>query len=143
MRTLSGFLLCCLAGAVQAQSPRLDLAIGFYRIEAEVMADPGSRARGLMGRRSLAPQQGMLFVFPSQARHCMWMKNTLVPLSVAFLDETGTIINIEDMQPESEDNHCAAGAARYALEVNRGWFAGKGIRAGARVAGLEKSPPPR
>ena len=124
-----GLLLCCLAGAVQAQAqvqaPRLDLSIGFYR------------------RQSLAPQQGMLFIFPERARHCMWMKNTLLPLSVAFLDEAGAIINIEDMAPETENNHCAAGPARYALEVNRGWFAGKGIRPGARVAGLEKSPPPR
>ena len=143
MRKLLCLALGCLAGAVQAQMPRMDFTIGFYRIEAEVAADLKNRMQGLMGRRNLAPQQGMLFVFPEVARHCMWMKNTFLPLSVAFLDEAGRIINIVDMQPETLDSHCAAKPARFALEMNQGWFAGKGIKPGVRVAGVEKAPPPQ
>lgn len=136
-------LLGLLACSVQAQMPRMDFTIGFYRIEAEVASDLKNRMQGLMGRRAMAPQQGMLFVFPEVARHCMWMKNTLLPLSVAFLDEEGRIVNIEDMQPETLDSHCAAKPARFALEMNKGWFADKGIKPGAKLAGLEKTPPPQ
>jgi hypothetical protein len=80
----------------------------------------------------------MVFVFEESAIHCMWMKNTLVPLSVAFIDQDGAIINIADMQPRSEQSHCAAKPARYALEMNKGWFAQRGIRPGAKLRGLEK-----
>lgn len=136
-------LFCVLGGAAQAQMPRLDLSIGFYRIEAEVAADLKNRMQGLMHRPAMAANQGMLFVFPQVERHCMWMKNTYLPLSVAFLDEEGRILNIEDMQPQSEDNHCAARPARFALEMNKGWFAAKGIKPGARLNGIEKAPPPQ
>jgi uncharacterized membrane protein (UPF0127 family) len=125
------------------EMPRLELTVGMYRIEAEVAAEPGNRAQGLMNRRSMAPQQGMLFVFRDEIQHCMWMRNTYIPLSVAFLDREGRIINIEDMQPQTENNHCAARPARYALEMNRGWFAAKGIKPGTRLAGIEKAPAPR
>jgi hypothetical protein len=93
--------------------------------------------QGLMNRRSLAQNAGMIFVFDEAGIHCMWMKNTLVPLSVAFLGEDGAIINIADMAPHSEQSHCAARPARYALEMNRGWFAERGIKPGARLRGLE------
>jgi uncharacterized membrane protein (UPF0127 family) len=83
----------------------------------------------------------MLFDFESTGIHCMWMKNTLLPLSVAFIDEGGAIVNIADMQPLSEDSHCAARPARYALEMKQGWFAERGIRAGTRLRGLEKVAP--
>jgi len=127
-----------------AQSmPRIELTAGMYRIQAEVAADQTNRMQGLMYRRAMAPQQGMLFVFPQEERHCMWMRNTFIPLSVAFLDREGQILNIEDMEPQSEANHCAVRPARYALEMNRGWFAGKGIKPGVRIAGIEKAPPPR
>ncbi|MGH8699219.1 MAG: DUF192 domain-containing protein, partial [Burkholderiales bacterium] len=75
--------------------------------------------------------------------HCMWMRNTYVPLSVAFVDEAGVIVNIADMKPQTEDSHCAARPARYALEMSQGWFAAKGIKPGARLAGIEKAPAPR
>lgn len=143
MKKLLCFLLGSLACVAQAQMPRMDFTLGFYRIEAEVAADLKNRMQGLMGRQAMAPQQGMLFVFPEAARHCMWMKNTLLPLSVAFLDDEGRIINIEDMEPETLGSHCAARPARFALEMNRGWFHGKGIKPGARLAGLEKVPPPQ
>ena len=126
-----------------AQLPGIDLTAGFYRIEAEVAADDSKRMQGLMHRRSMPANHGMLFVFTQAERHCMWMRNTFLPLSVAFLDEEGRILNIEDMQPQTEDNHCAANAARYALEMNLGWFAGKGIKPGTRIGGIERSPRPQ
>lgn len=129
--------------AAQAQMPKLELTIGMYRIEAEVAAGQDERMQGLMNRRVLAPQQGMLFVFPEQRAHCMWMRNTFLPLSVAFLDQQGRVINIEDMEPQTEDNHCAAGQARFALEMNKGWFAAKGIKPGARINGIDRAPAPR
>ena len=99
--------------------------------------------QGLMHRREMPANQGMLFVFTHAERHCMWMRNTYLPLSVAFLDENGRILNIENMQPHSEINHCAAGPARFALEMNSGWFSSKGIKAGQRISGIEKAPPPQ
>lgn len=93
-----------------------------------------------MYRRQMAEHRGMLFSFPQAASHCMWMKNTLLPLSVAFLDEHGSIINIEEMQPQTENNHCAARPARYALEMNAGWFKRHGLGAGATINGVNKAP---
>lgn len=131
------------ASSAFAQSGAIELTAGFYRIEAEVAADQSTRMVGLMNRRQMPAHQGMLFVFTFNERHCMWMKNTLIPLSVAFIDESGRILNIEDMLPQTENNHCAASPARYALEMNRGWFSGKGIKAGQRIDGLNRAPQPR
>ena len=141
---LSTFLVLLFSLPVLADElPRVDLTAGFYRIQAEVAARDPDRMQGLMHRRSMPANHGMLFVFAQAARHCMWMRNTFLPLSVAFLDDEGRILNIEDMQPQTEDNHCAAKTARYALEMNLGWFAGKGIKPGTRIGGLEKSPRPQ
>jgi len=141
---LSTFLVLLFSLPVLADElPRVDLTAGFYRIQAEVAARDPDRMQGLMHRRSMPANHGMLFVFAQAARHCMWMRNTFLPLSVAFLDEEGRILNIEDMQPQTEDNHCAAKAARYALEMNLGWFAGKGIKPGTRIGGIEQSPRPQ
>lgn len=141
---LSTFLVLLLSLPVLADElPRVDLTAGFYRIQAEVAARDPDRMQGLMHRRSMPANHGMLFVFAQAARHCMWMRNTFLPLSVAFLDDEGRILNIEDMQPQTEDNHCAAKAARYALEMNLGWFAGKGIKPGTRIGGIEQSPRPQ
>ena len=126
-----------------AQMPVLELTAGFHRIEAEVAANDANRMRGLMNRRSMPANHGMLFVFVVAARHCMWMRNTNLPLSVAFLDDDGRILNIENMQPQTENSHCAANAARYALEMNLDWFSSKGIQPGIRIGGLEKSPRPQ
>ena len=116
-----------------------ELSAGMYRIEAEVAATPETRQIGLMRRTLMPPQRGMLFIFPEQAQHCMWMRNTLLPLSVAFLDDAGRIINIEDMQPRTEDNHCAARPARYAHEMNLGWFRGRNLQPGFAISGIEKA----
>ena len=120
----------------RAELPVAELAAGMHLIRAEVADSLGARAQGLMHRRSLDQNAGMLFVFDEAAIHCMWMKNTLLPLSVAFLDERGAVINIAEMQPHSEQSHCAARPARYALEMNRGWFAQRGIKPGMKLRGL-------
>lgn len=124
----------------QAQLPLAELAVGMHRIEAELAHTPEARQNGLMNRKSMPEQRGMVFVFTSEARHCMWMKNTLIPLSVAFIDAQGRILNIEQMQPQTENSHCAAADARYALEMNLGWFAARGIAAGQRVIGVGRLP---
>ena len=125
------------ASAAWAQVlPVVQLNAGMHLIRAEVAADFGSRATGLMHRPAMPQNAGMLFVFDEASAHCMWMKNTLIPLSVAFLDERGAIINIADMEPHSEQSHCAARPARYALEMNRGWFAARNIKPGTRLGGI-------
>jgi len=135
MRTALAFLVLAAAPAA-AQHSIVQLNAGMHLIRAEVVSDPGSRAQGLMHRKSLAQNAGMLFIFDERAPHCMWMKNTLVPLSVAFIDERGSIVNIADMEPHSEASHCAAQPVRYALEMNRGWFAARGVKPGTRLGGI-------
>lgn len=141
---LAAMTLMARAGtAQQNQLPLVELIAGVHRIQAEVAATPDSRQIGLMQRRTMALQHGMLFVFPEPGKLCMWMRNTLIPLSVAFLDERGRIINIEDMQPKTENTHCAARSARYALEMNLGWFKKRGLGAGFAIQGIEKVPTSR
>ena len=135
--------LLLVSAHAQTQLPIAELTAGFHRIEAEVASDQASQAKGLMHRRSMPANHGMLFVFSRTDRHCMWMRNTLLPLSVAFLDAQGKIINIEDMKPQTEDNHCAASPAPYALEMNLGWFSGKGLKPGLQIGGIEKAVRPR
>lgn len=145
-RLLVALYLAAAAACAAAQAPAarsIELGAGMHLIHAEVADSFGTRMQGLMHRRSLPPNGGMLFVFDEEAIQCMWMKNTLIPLSVAFLDASGAIINIADMRPRTEESHCAARPARYALEMTQGWFAKHGVRAGARLRGLEKLPPPR
>ena len=130
------------AAWAQGAMPLLELTAGFHRIEAEVAATDRDRQLGLMNRREMPPQRGMLFVFDHENTHCMWMRNTLLPLSVAFIDAKGAIINIADMKPQTEDNHCAKIPARYALEMNAGWFAQRGIKPGMKLGGIDKAPRP-
>ena len=130
--------LLLVSAHAQTQLPIAELTAGFHRIEAEVASDQASQAKGLMHRRSMPANHGMLFVFSRTDRHCMWMRNTLLPLSVAFLDAQGKIINIEEMKPQTEDNHCAASPAPYTLEMNLGWFSDKGLKPGFQIGGIEK-----
>ena len=109
----------------------------------ELALTPAEQERGLMFRESLAADEGMLFVFDRQSVHTFWMRNTLIPLSVAFIGADGTIVNIADMKPKDETTHCAQRAVPFALEMERGWFASRGIKAGQKIGGLEKAPPPR
>jgi hypothetical protein len=128
-------LLAALPAAAQ-QLPVARLSAGIHLIQAEVVSDGETRARGLMHRKALEQNAGMLFIFDDHAIHCMWMKNTLIPLSVAFIDDRGTIVNIADMAPHDLQSHCAARPVKYALEMNRGWFAARGIGPGARLGGV-------
>lgn len=133
-------LLARPAQAQQAQLPEVQLTAGVNLIHAELADDFTSRMQGLMYRTSLAPNGGMLFVFDKADTQCMWMKNTLISLSVAFIDDNGKIVNIADMQPQTEDAHCAAEPVRYALEMKQGWFAQRGFKPGMRLGGLDKLP---
>jgi uncharacterized membrane protein (UPF0127 family) len=135
MRLLLALLFSSAAHA-QQPLPVVQLNAGMHLVRAEVAADFATRMRGLMHRASLPQNAGMLFIFDESTQHCMWMKNTLIPLSVAFIDEAGAITNIADMQPHSESSHCASRPARYALEMNRGWFAARGIKPGSRIGGI-------
>jgi uncharacterized membrane protein (UPF0127 family) len=135
MRALFASLMLA-SGAALGQNPVAQLSAGIHLIQAEVVSEPGARTRGLMHRKSLDRSAGMLFIFDERAVHCMWMKNTYIPLSVAFIDDQGTIVNIADMEPHDETSHCAARPVRYALEMNRGWFAARGIKPGTRLGGF-------
>jgi hypothetical protein len=135
MRRLLSLVLLSLPAYAQ-DMPVVQLNAGMHLIRAEVAAEFGTRMRGLMYRASMPQNAGMLFIFDETTQHCMWMKNTLIPLSVAFIDEKGAITNVEDMKPQTEDSHCASRPARYALEMNRGWFAAHGIKPGSRIGGI-------
>ena len=127
-----------LAGApvfAQTALPLAELGAGMYRIEAEVAHTFETRQVGLMNRAAMPLHRGMVFVFPEARAHCMWMKNTPLPLSVAFVDGEGRILNILDMEPQTLDSHYAAGPARFAIETNKGWFARRGIKPGMRLRG--------
>lgn len=136
-------LLCLAAGAGAQQLPEIALKVNGHKLTAEVAHTDPARMQGLMHRRILPEDRGMLFVFPDTARHAMWMMNTYIPLSVAFLDERGAIINIEDMKPQTQDTHPAAKPAKYALEMNLGWFKRHGAKPGAKIEGIEQAPPAR
>ena len=112
--------------------------VASHPLKVEVAADEPQRMQGLMFRKSLGREDGMLFIFDEPAYHSMWMKNTLIPLSVAFIDRDGVILNILDMEPQTLDGHMAAGPAVYAIETNKGWYAAKKVKAGDKVTGLPK-----
>jgi uncharacterized membrane protein (UPF0127 family) len=137
------FALCLMPAFAQSAMPQMDLTINKHVLTVEVASNDPDRMQGLMHRRMLPENRGMLFVFPGIAYHGMWMMNTYVPLSVAFIDDAGVIINIEDMQPHTRDSHSAKSPARYALETNLGWFRKRGIKPGMKIEGLEKAPAPR
>ena len=135
-------LLSCLQANGVAADPLLTypLKINGHSIRAEVANSEEDRRTGLMFRKSLAENQGMLFIYEKEGRYAMWMKNTNVALSVAFIDRNGAILNIEDMEPQTEDSHGSKGVAKFSLEMNQGWFKKRGIKKGDHVAGLERIP---
>jgi uncharacterized membrane protein (UPF0127 family) len=132
-------LSACFAAAAadepQMNLPRVALSAGMHRIDAQVAATPGQRTIGLMFRKDMPQHEGMLFVFEQPSVQCFWMKNTLLPLTAAFVADDGTVVNLVDMKPQTTDSHCSAKPVRYVLEMNQGWFAKKGVKAGARLAG--------
>lgn len=137
---ISAALAALLSATALAQSgpqqlPAIQLSAGMHLIQAEVAETQEQRATGLMHRKSMPVNAGMLFVFEQPGVQCFWMKNTLLPLSIAFVADDGSIVNIADMQPMSEASHCSAKPVRFALEMNQGWFAKRAIKAGARLQG--------
>ena len=126
------------ASAQNARFSTIQLSAGMHLIQAEVAATDPQRQQGLMFREKMANNHGMVFVFDQANPQCMWMKNTPLPLSVAFLDADGKIINIEDMQPKTLESHCSTKPAKYALEMNLGWFKQKNVKPGSAIAGLPK-----
>ncbi len=116
--------------------PVIKLNAGMHVVTAEVASNDATRSRGLMFRKELAPNTGMLFVFEQPNVQCFWMRNTLLPLSIAYLLDDGTITNIADMAPMTENSHCSTAPVRYALEMEQGWFAKRGIEAGKKITGL-------
>ena len=139
------FLCAVMPGALLSQQlpqPTLrttKLTAGIHVITAEVAATSQARTIGLMMRERLAPNHGMVFVFEDKSQHCFWMRNTLIPLSIAFVEDDGTIVSIADMAPKSEASTCPPRAVRYALEMEQGWFVKRGVAAGSKITGL----PPR
>jgi uncharacterized protein len=119
--------------AAESTPEIIELNSGTHTIRAEVAATEAQQAQGLMYRKELASNNGMLFVFAEKWDICMWMKNTYIPLSVAFLEDDGTVINILDMQPNTEQHHCAIRPAKFALEMQQGWFSSNGIMPGMRI----------
>ena len=118
--------------------PTIELKTGIYRIQAELADTPKSREVGLMNRTSMPTNSGMLFVFEQKAGHCFWMNNTKIPLSIAFIADDGKIVNIDEMQAETTNNHCPTAPVRYALEMNKQWFSERVIVPGTVMTGLPK-----
>jgi uncharacterized membrane protein (UPF0127 family) len=137
---LVGFVGLVSLGA-QAQSgpqpklPTTPLTIGIHVVQAELAVTPEQQATGMMFRTSMGTNEGMLFVNDDAGVRCFWMRNTLVPLTIAFVADDGTIVNTADMEPRSEKSHCSAQPVRFALEMNLGWFAKRGIKPGAKISG--------
>lgn len=140
-----GVVVCALVAAANTtalaqESPqlhlrRVELTAGMHRIDAQVAATPQERQTGLMHRKEMPQHEGMIFVFEQPAQQCFWMKNTLLPLTAAFVDDDGTIVNLADMKPQTLDSHCSAKPVRYVLEMNQGWFAKKNIKPGDKLGG--------
>lgn len=143
-RHLLGFTIAACTGLAGAQeAPQMDLkrtslAIGMHRIDAQLALTPEQKQIGLMWRKKMPAHEGMLFVFDQPSQQCFWMKNTLIPLTAAFVADDGTIVNLVDMQPQTLNPHCSAKPVRYVLEMNVGWFAKKNIKAGSKISGIER-----
>ena len=114
---------------------RTRLSAGMYVIDAQVALTPDERQIGLMQRKDMPQHEGMIFIFEQVAQQCFWMKNTLLPLTAAFVADDGTIVNLADMKPQTTESHCSTQPVRYVLEMNKGWFAKKGIKAGSKLGG--------
>ena len=132
---LAGCMVPAAAQEAQTNLPRVTLSAGIHQIDAQVAQTPGQREIGLMYRAEMPQHEGMLFVFEQPAEQCFWMRNTLLPLTAAFIADDGTVVNLADMKPKTLDSHCSAKAVRYVLEMNQGWFARKGIKPGFKLNG--------
>jgi uncharacterized membrane protein (UPF0127 family) len=129
------FSLACSAQTGPQKLPSIRLNAGIHNIQAEMARTPQQREIGLMFRESMGPNEGMLFAFDEPATQCFWMRNTFLPLSVAFVADDGTIVNLDEMKPQTLDSHCSAKPVRYVLEMNREWFTKRGIKPGFKLKG--------
>jgi uncharacterized membrane protein (UPF0127 family) len=119
----------------QPRLPTVELTAGMHLVQAELAVTPAQQTTGMMFRRGMGANEGMLFVNEDSAMRCFWMRNTLIPLSIAFIADDGTIVNIAEMAPRSDDSHCSTKPARYALEMSQGWFSKRGLKAGLKLRG--------
>jgi uncharacterized membrane protein (UPF0127 family) len=143
-------LFCCLVFCLavpgwaqdkpQTQLPRITLSVGIHLIDTQVAQEPVQREIGLMYRTEMPQGEGMLFVFQRSEKLCFWMKNTILPLTAAFIADDGTIVNLADMEPQTTNSHCSAKPVRFVLEMNQGWFAKKGVKAGFKLSGKPFNP---
>lgn len=130
----------CMATLAQAQSqpqnlPTVALNAGMHNIKAQLAGNSEQRQIGLMFRGEMPAHEGMLFVFDTPTTQCFWMRNTWLPLTIAFLRDDGSIVNLDDMKPRTDDSHCSAEPVRFVLEMNAGWFAKRGLKAGSVIQG--------
>ena len=144
-RRASAIALLCLAALACAQEgpqklPQVRLNAGIHNINAELASTPQQREIGLMFRSAMPASDGMLFVFEQPAQQCFWMRNTLIPLSVAFIGDDGSVVNLDDMKPQTLDSHCSTKEVRFVLEMNDGWFAKRGIKPGMKIQGAPFKP---
>ena len=124
----------------QPRLPVVELTAGMYVIQAEMAQTMNEQTIGLMYRQTMGVNEGMLFIYVNPHVRCFWMRNTLLPLTIAFIADDGSIVNLKDMQPETENSHCAAKPVRYALEMNQGWFEKRGLKAGFKLRGIPFTP---
>jgi uncharacterized protein len=140
LKTLAAPLLTLASALAIAQDapqqlPAIRLSTGMHVVQAMVAQTPQQLSTGLMFRKTMGTNDGMLFVFDEPSQQCFWMKNTLLPLSIAFIDDSGTVANIDDMKPQTLDSHCSTKPVRFVLEMNVGWFDKRGIKAGSKFQG--------
>jgi uncharacterized membrane protein (UPF0127 family) len=124
----------------QTELPREKLSLGIHQIDTQLATTSQQREIGLMFRKEMPQHEGMLFVFEQPSRMCFWMKNTLLPLTAAFIADDGSIVNLENMKPQTTESHCSTKPVRFVLEMNQGWFAKKGIKPGSKISGRPFSP---
>jgi uncharacterized protein len=144
-RILSSILITIVSLASYAQAPqthlqRAVLSLGMFQIDAQIAQTPEERQIGLMFRAQMPQAEGMIFIFEEPSKQCFWMKNTILPLTAAFVADDGTIVNFADMKPQTTETHCSAKPVRFVLEMNQGWFAKKGIKAGSKLKGVMFQP---
>jgi uncharacterized protein len=145
MRTVFSLALALFASIAGAQEgpqslPKIKLTAGMHVLDVEVAQRPQEHQIGLMFRKTMPTNDGMIFIFDHASQQCFWMKNTLLPLSVAFIADDGTIVNLDDMAPQTLDSHCSTKEVRFVLEMNEGWFAKRGIKAGSKLRGQPFTP---
>jgi len=137
---LIGCGVACAQDTPQTELQRATLSVGIHQIDAQLAMTPEQREIGLMFRKDMLQHEGMLFIFENPSRLCFWMKNTVLPLTAAFIADDGTIVNLENMKPQTTESHCSTKPVRYVLEMNQGWFAKKGVKPGTKISGRPFTP---